>query len=82
LGIDPPKWHDVGQILQENADALPPAVEADLSRVVKLSAYLRKERELAFCGDEDFLPSRNYSDADSSRGSLRPSNSVRRFISR
>ena len=64
-GVDPPKWHDVGQILEENASLLLPAIRAELSRMCQLSAYLRRERELSFYGDDDFIPSQKYSDKDS-----------------
>ena len=60
VGIDPPKWHDVGTVLEDNDDLLPPEVRLELERIVKLSSSLRRDRELSFYGDEDFLPSEKY----------------------
>lgn len=61
IGIDPPKWHDVGSILEENKEKLSLDVQSHLKRITELSSYLRKEREISFYGDEDFLPSDHYS---------------------
>lgn len=67
VGIDPPKWHDVGQILVENSSRLPNDIVPNLDRITQISAYLRKERELSFYGDEDFIPSQQYSKDDAAR---------------
>ena len=66
IGIDPPKWHDVSSILEQNKQKLHMDVQIQLKRISELSSYLRKEREISFYGDEDFLPSDHYSrdDAD------------------
>lgn len=61
IGVDPPKWHDVGRILLENAEAFPASMRDELPRMATLSARLRRERELSFYGDIDFLPEENYS---------------------
>lgn len=58
--IDPPHWHDVSRILTENATHLPAAIQAELTRICGISKRLRKERELSFYGDEDFIPSDEY----------------------
>lgn len=58
--IDPPHWHDVSSILEEEKAVLPPGIAAELERIQKLSKTLRKERELAFYGDDDFIPGREY----------------------
>ncbi len=60
IGIDPPRWHDVGPILRENKDRLPESVSAQLDRITDASKRLRKERELSFYGDEDFIPDESY----------------------
>jgi HEPN domain-containing protein len=67
LGADPPKWHDVGPQLQEHRDRLPADAAVDLDRLVAVSAWLRKERELSFYGDIDFIPTEAYSRADAER---------------
>ncbi|MGZ3634347.1 MAG: HEPN domain-containing protein [Parachlamydiaceae bacterium] len=64
IGIDPPKWHDVGSILLQNKSKLGEDVQLNLQRIMDLSSYLRKEREMSFYGDEDFLPSDHYSKED------------------
>lgn len=56
VGIDPPKWHDVGQILLEHADKLPSPVRADLPAFAATSRRLRRDREAAFYGDTDLIP--------------------------
>jgi HEPN domain-containing protein len=62
-GIEPPKWHDVGPILRDQCHLLPPAIHPRLDRLIAISHQLRKERELSFYGDIDFLPPDNYSPA-------------------
>jgi hypothetical protein len=65
--IEPPKWHDVGQLLQENAHRFPDAVRTDLPALVEASAWLRKEREFSFYGDIDFIPTERYGSGDAQR---------------
>ncbi len=60
VGVDPPKWHDVGSIIVENIDRFAPELHEDLRRSAGISKRLRKERELAFYGDIDFIPSEEY----------------------
>ncbi|MCX8063451.1 MAG: HEPN domain-containing protein, partial [Anaerolineales bacterium] len=60
LGIDPPKWHDVGSILLDNQDRLPEDVASQAKQMAKISAWLRKEREFSFYGDIDFIPTEQY----------------------
>lgn len=42
-------------------------IRKHMERIVKVSSRLRKDRELSFYGDEDFLPSQNYDESDSSQ---------------
>jgi HEPN domain-containing protein len=60
VGIDPPRWHDVGAILAEHATLLPAAVLPGLPAIVKASARLRKDREAAFYGEIDLVPGKSY----------------------
>jgi len=62
LGIEPPKWHDVGPILQERLDDLPQIDDINWMSLIAISQRLRKERELSFYGDIDFLPMDNYTE--------------------
>lgn len=64
VGIDPPKWHDVGGILLEYRELFPSGVRRKLQRLSRISKWLRKERELSFYGDIDFIPTEEYSRAD------------------
>ncbi len=63
-GIEPPKWHDVGSLLVEHKQKLPKDVRQKVFRLARISKDLRKERELAFYGDIDFIPTEEYSRAD------------------
>jgi len=66
-GIEPPKWHDVGSILQEYRGRFPGRAAASIDRLAEISAWLRKEREFSFYGDIDFIPTEQYGPADASR---------------
>lgn len=59
--IDPPKWHDVSKILLAEQALFPTEIQSEMSRICSISQKLRREREMAFYGDEDFLPSEGYS---------------------
>jgi hypothetical protein len=63
-GVDPPRIHDVGDILVGEAARLPPAVRQDAPRLAEISRHLRRDRELAFYGAEDLTPGRFYGRAD------------------
>lgn len=67
IGIEPPKWHDVGDLLLEFADRFPESVKGDLGSLAKTSAWLRKEREFSFYGDVDFIPTERYTREDADR---------------
>jgi HEPN domain-containing protein len=64
VGIEPPKWHDVGQVLAEYRSRFPEQVADQIDRLAEISAWLRKEREFSFYGDIDFIPTEQYSEAD------------------
>jgi len=64
LKIDPPKWHDVSSLLNENKEKLSFEVQAHLKKITEISIYLRKERENAFYGDDDLIPLSSYSKAE------------------
>ena len=67
IGIEPPKYHDVGQFLIEYQDRFPPEVQNNLLRLAEISAWLRKEREFSFYGDIDFIPTERYSKKDAEK---------------
>jgi hypothetical protein len=66
VGLDPPKEHDVSKFLTAERRRLPKAVADHLPDIRRMSKRLRRERELAFYGDEDFVPSDEYDAEDSS----------------
>lgn len=67
VGIDPPKWHDVGMIILEYKDKFPDLVKDSLEEIAKISKWLRTERELSFYGDIDFIPTEEYTEEDAIR---------------
>ncbi|MFQ5738353.1 MAG: HEPN domain-containing protein [Acidobacteriota bacterium] len=64
VGVEPPKWHDVGPFLLDFEKRFPVNVRPHLNRLAQISSQLRKERELAFYGDVDFIPTERYTKAD------------------
>ena len=70
VGVDPPKWHDVGPVLLEQQQLLPGALRVEVDRMAAISRWLRKERELAFYGDIDFVPTRAYGREEAERALL------------
>lgn len=66
-GIDPPKWHDVGPLLLDHRDKLPLETRPNVDQLANISRWLRKERELAFYGDVDFIPTEQYTLEDARR---------------
>ena len=60
VGIEPPRWHDVGAILREHRERFPPSVVQEVERLAAVSAALRKDRELSFYGEIDFIPTEHY----------------------
>ncbi|MCY4025686.1 MAG: HEPN domain-containing protein [Acidobacteria bacterium] len=67
VGVEPPRWHDVGSILREHRERLPDSVAAEVDDLAAISAALRKDRELSFYGDIDFIPTEHYSREDAER---------------
>jgi len=64
VGIEPPKFHDVGFLLLEHKERFRPIKLKDLRKAARISKRLRKEREFAFYGDIDFIPTEEYSKKD------------------
>ncbi len=52
VGIEPPKWHDVGPVLKRERDKFPEEFRRCIDKLASISRSLRKERELAMYGDE------------------------------
>jgi HEPN domain-containing protein len=64
VGVEPPKQHDVGRLLVQHRERLPEGAAAEVDRLAAISRRLRKEREFAFYGDEDFIPTKEYTPDD------------------
>jgi hypothetical protein len=85
VGIEPPKMHDVGGFLLEYPDRFPPDVRDRLSALAAISKSLRKDRELAFYGDIDFIPTEAYTIKEAQQayeGARTVLDSARRVIER
>ena len=67
IGVEPPKHHDVGGLLLEHRGKIAEESRGDLERAAAVSKRLRKERELAFHGDIDFIPTEEHTAADATR---------------
>ena len=64
-GIDPPRVHDVADVLAAERGRLPAALaDDDVARLAAASRDLRRDRELAFYGAEDLTPSEFYRETD------------------
>jgi HEPN domain-containing protein len=65
-GIDPPKWHDVGAILQDHGARFPSLGKDQIDEMAFISRSLRAEREKSMYGDEVLRlpPDRIYSRHD------------------
>ncbi len=66
-GIEPPKLHDVGPIIIEHQVRFSAEQQKDIQTVAEISKWLRKEREFAFYGDIDLIPSEEYKLEDAVR---------------
>ena len=64
VGIEPPKYHDVSPLVIEYQKKFKNISFKEIKRIAKISKRLRKERELAFCGDIDFIPTEEYTRED------------------
>ena len=73
VGVDPPRTHDVSDVLDAERARLPGELTDGLDVLTRASKELRRDRELAFYGAEDLTPSGFYSleDADRARRSAR-----------
>jgi hypothetical protein len=72
-GVEPPRIHDVADVLEAERDRIPEALRADIPRLAAASRALRRDRELAFYGAEDLTPSDFYrkTDATAARDAAR-----------
>lgn len=66
-GIDPPRIHDVSEIMLAERERLPETLWPDVETLAEASRQLRRDRELAFYGAEDLTPSGFYGEEDARR---------------
>jgi HEPN domain-containing protein len=66
-GVEPPRIHDVSDVLLAERALLPGPLQAHADRLADISRQLRRDRELAFYGAEDLTPSGFYTQADADR---------------
>jgi len=64
VGIEPPRIHDVSDILMAERPRFPQGIQQDLDALAAGSRTLRRDRELAFYGAEDLTPSGFYTEDD------------------
>jgi HEPN domain-containing protein len=64
VGVEPPRIHDVADVLEAERNRIPLALHGDLPRLAAASRALRRDRELAFYGAEDLTPSDFYRQTD------------------
>ena len=62
VGVDPPKVHEVGATLLLERKRFPS--DLDIDTLARISRELRKDRELAFYGAEDLIPTEAYDRTD------------------
>ena len=60
VGVEPPKYHDVGPLIVEHKERFKGISSEEITKIAQISRKLRKERELAFYGDIDFIPTEEY----------------------
>jgi HEPN domain-containing protein len=63
-GIEPPRIHDVSEVLTMEKARLPRAIQPHVEALAAGSRTLRRDRELAFYGAEDLTPSGFYTRDD------------------
>ena len=63
-GVEPPRIHDVADVLITEQSRLPAALHGAVARLAEISRRLRRDRELAFYGAEDLTPSDFYKEHD------------------
>ncbi|MEM1658151.1 MAG: HEPN domain-containing protein [Candidatus Jordarchaeales archaeon] len=53
VGVEPPKWHDVGPVLRRESSRFPEWFQAEIGVLSRYSRILRREREPSMYGDEE-----------------------------
>lgn len=53
VGVEPPRWHDVGPVLRAEAHRFPEWFREHVPVLARYSRRLRREREPSMYGDEE-----------------------------
>jgi len=64
VGVDVPKVHDVGKHCAQYCDLFTDNIRDHITDIQKISRELRKDRELAFYGMNDWIPLNEYTQED------------------
>jgi hypothetical protein len=67
VGIDPPRLHDVGPVLLAEQQRFPARLRERIQSLADDSQWLRAQRELAFYGDVEWIPTERYGPGDGAR---------------
>jgi HEPN domain-containing protein len=71
VGVEPPKWHDVGPVLRREVHRFPHWFQELIPRYARISRKLRREREPSMYGDEESgTPPEELYDAEDSKEAL------------
>ena len=54
-GVEPPRWHNVGEILTRERDKVPDPARSKADELASISAFLAERREISMYGDEKTL---------------------------
>ena len=63
-GVEPPRIHDMADVLIAEQAHLPESIVKDIARLTEISRTLRRDRELSFYGAEDLTPTDFYKKPD------------------
>ncbi len=66
-GIDPPRLHDVGPVMLAEMERFPAEIHVRIMVLADASQWLRSQRELAFYGDVEWIPTERYGPLEGER---------------
>ncbi|MDI9620022.1 MAG: HEPN domain-containing protein [Candidatus Nezhaarchaeota archaeon] len=77
VGVEPPKWHDVGPLLARESGSFPEWFQREVKALAKISRRLRREREPSMYGDEETgMPPEEIYDKEDAEEALRQAEHV------
>lgn len=66
-GVNPPKWHDVSDVIEGYLTLMPEIFRETLKDLTKGAKWLRSQREVSFYGSMDLIPEDLYTHKDAQR---------------